>query len=629
MSTISAFTSSLVFNVAITLLLLLLFCIIRPRFDFVYQPNFKLLTEFMSSKVSTKKTALLNKLKLPSSLFCWLTISFKVDVDELYDLVGFDAFIYLRFLRLCLRIAVFSLPYTAAVIIPVNVSGESELSGMDALTLGNISEQSSKLWTHLVGLWLFSFLVYYMLYTEWKMYVHYRQKFLKENRENNFTLLVTQLSPKIFSIHHVPHNEELKKLVNKIFPDQIAFCDVIENTEDWQKLLTKHDELVLKYEHAQAVLKETDERPEHRLKPFIGSKVDSIDYYEEELKNLQDDLISHEIDEKRPSLRAAIVTFKTLRDACIASQVLWQAKPYHTMIQPAPEYRNIIWENLGLSLFFGWLRWVIITVLLFFLVVFWMIPVSFVQSLVTLESLQKKISFLNFVNDLNPAALGLIEGVLSTLAFVVFFAILPKIMRFLSKQQGLLSFSEVESSMIEKLYVFTIVNKFLGSVLAGAFFDRVQGILDHPTTIPRLLAMSLPSVASFFINFVILQSLTGHATSLLRILPFVIGNVKKIWFAKTERDKKMLWNPPPPPYGEMYSGDLFVFIIGVSYCIQAPIVVPFVAFYFGFGYITRFYSLVYVMKPQFNAGGKMWIPVFNRRLTRNTFAIKIFHLCML
>jgi hypothetical protein len=43
---------------------------------------------------------------------------------------------------------------------------------------------------------------------------------------------------------------------------------------------------------------------------------------------------------------AAIVTFKTLRDARIASQVLWQAKPYNTFVESAPEPKDIIWANL-------------------------------------------------------------------------------------------------------------------------------------------------------------------------------------------------------------------------------------------------------------------------------------------
>ena len=73
------------------------------------------------------------------------------------------------------------------------------------------------------------------------------------------------------------------------------------------------------------------------------------------------------------------------------------------------------------------------------------------------------------------------------------------------------------------------MNKFLGSVIAGAFFEKVHDIIDNPTSLPELLAKSLPSVASFFINIVILQALTGHATNLLRIGPLIICNIKKRW----------------------------------------------------------------------------------------------------
>ncbi|CAB4013731.1 Hypothetical predicted protein [Paramuricea clavata] len=220
MASIAAFITSLIFNTGITLILLVVFCILRSRFDFVYQPNFKLLTEIVSKKIPETKLALLRKLTLSSSFFAWLTPAFKINTNELYELVGFDAFVYLRFLRLCFRIAAFSLPYAALVLIPINVYGGNDQVGMDILTLGNISQQSGKLWAHLIGVWLFSFLVYYLLYAEWQVYVEYRQRHLKENKENHFSVLVTQLPPEVVSILHIPLDEDLKKLVQQIFPDQ-------------------------------------------------------------------------------------------------------------------------------------------------------------------------------------------------------------------------------------------------------------------------------------------------------------------------------------------------------------------------------------------------------------------------
>ncbi len=61
-----------------------------------------------------------------------------------------------------------------------------------------------------------------------------------------------------------------------------------------------------------------------------------------------------------------------------------------------------------------------------------------------------------------------------------------------------------------------------------------------------------------------------------------------------------------------YPNDLYIFVIGVSYCIQAPYVIPFVMLYFGFGYVVHFYSMVYVMRPPFHSGGRMWPKIFNR-----------------
>ena len=47
-------------------------------------------------------------------------------------------------------------------------------------------------------------------------------------------------------------------------------------------------------------------------------------------------------------------------------------------------------------LFYRWIRWTIISVCLFFLVIFWTIPVAFVSALVSLQSLQEKVEFLEF-----------------------------------------------------------------------------------------------------------------------------------------------------------------------------------------------------------------------------------------
>ncbi|CAB4017129.1 CSC1 ERD4, partial [Paramuricea clavata] len=393
----------------------------------------------------------------------------------------------------------------------------------------------------------------------------------------------------------------------------VAHSYVIRDLEEYRELIQKHDQLVLKLEHAQAVFEEKGERPEHKLKPIIGEKVDSINHCDEELRGTQTELDTAKNAE--PELtNAAIVTFKTLRDAKIASQVLWQAKPYNTFVEPAPEPKDIIWANLTNSVLNKWIRWTIISIFLFFLVIFWMIPVGIVSSLVSLQSLQEKVEFLEFVNDFPEAVKGIIEGVLSTIALVIFFAILPMLLAFMSKKEGVMTNSGVQKSVIGKMFIFTIVNKFLMLVLAGAFLNQITDVIDDPGSLPSLLAESLPAMALFFTNFAMLQSLMGHALRLLRIGPLIVIHIKRKWLAKTARELKNVWAPPCPNYGVMVPNDLYIFVIGVAYCIQAPYVIPFIMLYFGFGYIVHFYSMVYVMRPPFHSGGRMWPKTFNRML---------------
>lgn len=197
MASVAAFLSSLIFNAIIAIVLIAVFSILRPKFDIVYQPSFKVLTEFLQKTLSKKKLSILKKITLSPSLFAWLTPAFKINDSELYEVVGFDAFVYLRFIRLCFKVTALALPYAAIVLIPINVVDGVGLSGMDKLTLGNIPDKSDKLWAHLIGVWLFSFILYYFIYAEWKVYVKYRQIFLKEKRQNHFSVLVTQLPSEV------------------------------------------------------------------------------------------------------------------------------------------------------------------------------------------------------------------------------------------------------------------------------------------------------------------------------------------------------------------------------------------------------------------------------------------------
>ncbi len=57
--------------------------------------------------------------------------------------------------------------------------------------------------------------------------------------------------------------------------------------------------------------------------------------------------------------------------------------------------------------------------------------------------------------------------------------------------------------------------------------ERLSDVLDHPSNIPTVMAKEMPSAANFFINFIMLRATTIYGMELLRIVPFILVNVRR------------------------------------------------------------------------------------------------------
>ena len=66
------------------------------------------------------------------------------------------------------------------------------------------------------------------------------------------------------------------------------------------------------------------------------------------------------------------------------------------------------------------------------------------------------------------------------------------------------------------------------------------------------------------------------------------------------------------PFFFQFANHLFILIVGLSYSALAPIITPFVAMYFGFGYVVWMHQTLSIYMPVYTNGGMMWPRVFNR-----------------
>lgn len=96
---------------------------------------------------------------------------------------------------------------------------------------------------------------------------------------------------------------------------------------------------------------------------------------------------------------AAFVSFKTRWGAAVCAQTQQTRNPTLWLTEWAPEPRDVYWTNLAIPYVSLTIRRLIVAVAFFFLTFFFMIPIAFVQSLASIEGIQKAAPWLTPLID--------------------------------------------------------------------------------------------------------------------------------------------------------------------------------------------------------------------------------------
>lgn len=90
----------------------------------------------------------------------------------------------------------------------------------------------------------------------------------------------------------------------------------------------------------------------------------------------------------------AFVSFKTRWGAAVCAQTQQSSNPTLWLTEWAPEPCDVYWANLAIPYVKLTIRRLIMAVALFFLTFFFMIPIAFVQSLASIEGIERVVPFL-------------------------------------------------------------------------------------------------------------------------------------------------------------------------------------------------------------------------------------------
>ncbi|KAG0579805.1 hypothetical protein M758_4G125800 [Ceratodon purpureus] len=572
--------------------------------------------------------------------FTWIKEAVMTSEEELVRVAGLDAAIYLNFFACILEIFGYSALFCVPVLIPIAATSHNNAiqfaldpnqtyEGFDNLAMGNVEEQTPKIWAFLVGTYWVSISTYVVLIKHYKKMIRLRGKEQAHEsaKPQQFACLVRDIPapPK-----HMSRREQVNTFFKKLHSDTYETCMIVTNVRKLMKIWTKYQASKRNLERAEVVFEESKTnakpegtRPMHRLRffGFVGTKVDSINFYDEEVKDLARAVeIERQRTLKEEQLPAAFVFFNSRRAAAEAAQAVHAPYAMQWQVYPAPEPREVVWNNLAKSVYSRMVRSGVVYFTVFMTVLFYMIPIALISSFTTLDNLVRILPFLKVIVNYKPIN-TVLQAYLPQVALIVFLALLPALLMFLSRLEGIPSQSHLVRAASGKYFYFIIFNVFLGVTLFGTIFSSLAGFKEllnsknfSVSSVVTLFGSKLPPVAAYFITFVALQFFVGYGLELSRLVPLIVYHLKKKFMCKTEKELEEAWAPGPFEYHTLVPNDILILMISMAYAVIAPMILLFALLYFAIGYVVLRNQALKVYVPDFESGGRMWPHIHARIL---------------
>lgn len=234
----SSVIATLTFNGILGVVLMLLFEVLRTHQVDVYAPK-------------TRKP--INDLlpKLHNGLFGWVYNVWKTSDDDIIPIAGLDAYIFLRYLKMCTFIV--SLCCLGVLILfPVYATSsidvdDDSVAGITLVSMANLPPNSKRLWASLLCVYFFTLTFLYFIHHEYENFLRVRTLFFQGKdpylqKQMGYSIQVENI-PKEFQ-----NSKKLKKLMEAIFPQEVLYCYVAVDLQPLDKAILERKKLIAKLE---------------------------------------------------------------------------------------------------------------------------------------------------------------------------------------------------------------------------------------------------------------------------------------------------------------------------------------------------------------------------------------------
>ncbi|WEW57982.1 hypothetical protein PRK78_003449 [Emydomyces testavorans] len=353
--------------------------------------------------------------------------------------------------------------------------------------------------------------------------------------------------------------------------------------------------------------------------PLIGKKVDKIYYCRKELARLNLEIeIDQQHPEKFPLMNSAFVQFNHQ----VAAHMACQSVAHHIPQQMAPRLveispDDVIWDNMSIKWWERYLRTFGVIVIVSAMVIGWAFPVAFTGLLSQLAYLEDNFPWLRWLSKFPQWLLSAIQGILPPLFLSILMALLPLILRFLSRNQGVHTGMAIELTVQNYYFAFLFVQLFLVISISSGF-STIFNSVKNVTSVPELLATNIPKASNYFFSYMVLQAMSVSAGALVQIFSLVswfilapmFDSTARMKWARTTNLNQMQWGTFFPVYTTLASIDL-----GLIYCIISPLIMIFNVLTFTLFWVVYRYNTLYVTKFRFDTGGLLFPKAINQLFT--------------
>ncbi|RFU33091.1 hypothetical protein B7463_g3235, partial [Scytalidium lignicola] len=613
-------------SVGFTLAIAIGFSLIRPYNSIVYAPKLRVADEKHSPP------------PLGRGIFAWIKPVLTTREQDLVELIGLDATLFLRFSRMCRNIFLVTAVVGCGVLIPLNLS--KGLRWQDATFLSRLTPTNtwgSADWGMVVVAYIINATVAGFLW--W----NYTKVLLLRRHYFNSAEYQTSLHARTLMINDIPKeyrsDEGICRLIDAVEPtSSFARSVIARNVKDLPELIEQHNQTVRLLEKYLAnYLKDPNSLPPRRPEcrpskddPSFssyakGQKVDAIDYLRGRIHELETEIkeVRVSIDNRNP-LPYGFASYDDIQEAHGVAFKGRNKHPQGTTIVLAPKPHDIIWKNMPLSKQQRkWRRmwnnfWVSILTLL------WTAPNAMISLFVTnLTNLGHVWPAFQRSLEANKTLWSIVQGVASPAVTSLVYLVLPIMFRRLSIRAGDRTKTARERHVTAKLYTFFVVNYLIVFSVFSTVWTCVSTIISNTSTgesawdaikkanFAQSLFISLCELSPFWITWLLQRNL-GAAIDLAQLWTLVWGFCRRKFSSPTPREMIELTAPPAFEYSSYYNYFLFYSTVTLCFATIQPLVIPAAALYFVVDVYLKKYLLLYIFITKTESGGMFWRILFNR-----------------